>query len=318
MATPFLVNYFNGTRVLLKQVLSSHNSLEVIPDCEGQVAIVTGGNKGIGYETVKGLCKAHMTVIMACRDVTAADKAIKELKEELPQANVEYMELDLGSLASVRKFVTNFKKKGLPLHILVNNAGIMFPPYGTTEDGFELQFGVNHLGPFALTNLLLDDLIKSGLPGRFSRIVTLSSEAHVPGTINFEDLQSKLYYSPYLAYSQSKLANILFTYELQRRLKEQNSPVTANVLHPGVVNTDLFQHIHWVIRIPQNVLAYFLFKTPKQGADNSIYIALSHELEGTGGRYFVNCHSTQSSDESYREDVQKRLWKISSELTGVQ
>ncbi|KAL9972631.1 hypothetical protein ACROYT_G018977 [Oculina patagonica] len=317
MALPFLVNYLNGTKILLKQVLSKHNSLEVIPDCEGQVAIVTGGNKGIGLGTVKGLCKAQMTVIMACRDIGAAEKAIKELKEELPQAKVEYMELDLGSLASVRKFVTNFKKKGLPLHILVNNAGIMFPPYGTTEDGFELQFGVNHLGPFALTNLLLEDLIKAGSPDKCSRIVTLSSEAHIPGTINFEDLQSKNYYSPYLGYSQSKLANILFTYELQRRLKEQNSPVMANVLHPGVVNTDLFQYIHWTMRIPQNVLAYFFFKTPKQGADNSIYVALSPELEGIGGRYFVNCQSTQSSDESYREDVQKRLWKVSCELTGI-
>ncbi|KAJ7392997.1 hypothetical protein OS493_008244 [Desmophyllum pertusum] len=305
MVTPLLVNYINGAKILLKQVLSGHNSLEVIPDLEGQVAIVTGGNKGIGLETVKGLCKAQMTVIIACRDAETAQKAIKELKEELPQAKVEYMELDLGSLGSIRTFVTNFKKKGLPLHVLVNNAGIMFPPYETTEDGFELQFGVNHIGPFTLTNLLLEDLIKSGSPERRSRIVTVSSAAHVPGTMNFEDLQSKNYYSPYLAYSQSKLANILFTYELQRRLNERNSPVTANVLHPGVVNTDLFHHIHWIVRIPQNVLAYFLFQTPKQGADNSLYVALSHELEGMAGIYFVNCQPTQSSDESYREDVQK-------------
>lgn len=289
----------------------------MIPNLNGKVAIVTGGNKGIGLETVRGLCKAQMTVIIACRDTAEAERAIRKLKEELPQAEVEYMELDLGSLTSIRKFVTNFKKKRLPLHILVNNAGIMIPPYGTTEDGFELQLGVNHLGHFALTNLLLDDLIRSGSSVRCSRIVTLSSEAHIPGTINFDDLQSKCYYSPYSGYSQSKLANILFTYELQKRLEERKSPVTANAVHPGVVNTDLFQHIPWIMRMPQNILAYFLFKTPQQGADNSIYVALSPELEGKGGRYFVNCQSTQSSDESYREDVQKRLWKVSCELAGI-
>lgn len=301
----------------MKQVFSKHNSLEVIPNLDGRVAIVTGGNKGIGLETVRGLCKAQMTVIIACRDTTEAEKAIKKLREELPQAEVEYMELDLASLASIRKFVMNFKKKGLPLHILVNNAGIMIPPYSKTEDGFELQFGVNHLGHFALTNLLLDDLIKSGSPDRCSRVVTLSSEAHIPGKINFEDLQSKYYYSPYSGYSQSKLANILFTYELQKRLEERESPVTANAVHPGVVNTDLFQHIPWIMRMPQNVLAYFLFKTPQQGAENSIYVALSPELESKGGKYFVNCQSTQSSDESYSEDVQRRLWKASCELTGI-
>lgn len=289
----------------------------VIPNLDGRVAIVTGGNKGIGLETVRGLCKAQMTVIIACRDTAEAEKAIKKLREELPQAEVEYMELDLASLASIQKFVMNFKKKGLPLHILVNNAGIMIPPYSKTEDGFELQFGVNHLGHFALTNLLLDDLIKSGSPDRCSRVVTLSSEAHIPGKINFEDLQSKYHYSPYSGYSQSKLANILFTYELQKRLEERESPVTANAVHPGVVNTDLFQHIPWIMRMPQNVLAYFLFKTPQQGAENSIYVALSPELESKGGKYFVNCQSTQSSDESYSEDVPRRLWKASCELTGI-
>lgn len=314
---PLLVNYLNGTKILFKQVISKHNALEEFPNRKGQVAIVTGGNKGIGLETVKGLCKGHVKVIMACRDAEAAKKAIKELNEEFPQAEVEFMELDLGNLSSVTKFVTDFKNKGLPLHILVNNAGIMFPPYGTTKDGFELQLGINHLGPFALTNLLLDDLIKSGSPERCSRIVTVSSEAHGQGTVNFEDLQCKNYYSPYLSYSQSKLANILFTYELDKRLKEQNSPVTANAVHPGVVNTDLFQYVHWIVRVPQNLLAYFFFMTPKQGADNSLYAALSPELEGTGGQYFVNCLPAQSSDESYKEEVQKRLWKVSCELTGI-
>ncbi|KAK2563353.1 Dehydrogenase/reductase SDR family member on chromosome X [Acropora cervicornis] len=250
------------------------------PNLDGRVAIITGGNRGIGLETVKGLCKANVTVIIACRDENSAEKAIKEVKEEFPAAKVDFMKLDLGSLKSIQTFAKNFKEKGLPLHILINNAGIMCPPYGTTEDGFELTFGINHLGHFALTNLLLDELIKK-------------------------------YYSALEAYNQSKLANVLFSYELNRRLKEKNCPVTSNAVHPGIVNTELFHGLPWCLKIPQDGLIYLLFKTPKQGADSSLYVALSPEIEGLGGLYFVNSSPSQSSEESHREDLQKKLWKIS-------
>lgn len=317
MALASLSYLVNGGKEAVTQFLTKHNSLEEVPNCDGQVAIITGGNRGIGLETVKGLCKANVTVIIACRDGNSAEKAIKEVKEEFPDAKVDFMKLDLGSLKSVQTFAKNFKEKELPLHILINNAGIMHPPYGTTEDGFELQLGINHLGHFALTNLLLDELIKSGSQDRCSRIITLSSGLHLQGTMNFDDLNSKKYYSPFEAYNQSKLANVLFSYELNRRLKEKNCPVTSNAVHPGIVNTDLFQGLPWFLRIPQDALAYVLFKTPKQGADNSLYVALSPEIEGVGGQYFVNSRPSQSNEESYRVDVQNKLWKISCELTGI-
>ncbi|XP_029208002.2 dehydrogenase/reductase SDR family member on chromosome X-like [Acropora millepora] len=317
MALTELSYFFKGGKEVLIQYFTKHNSMEEFPNLDGRVAIITGGNRGIGLETVKGLCKAHVTVIIACRDENSAEKAIKEVKEEFPAAKVDFMKLDLGSLKSIQTFAKNFKEKGLPLHILINNAGIMCPPYGTTEDGFELTFGINHLGHFALTNLLLDELIKSGSQERCSRIITLSSVLHRQGKIKFDDLSSKKYYSALEAYNQSKLANVLFSYELNRRLKEKNCPVTSNAVHPGIVNTELFHGLPWCLKIPQDGLVYLLFKTPKQGADSSLYVALSPEIEGLGGLYFVNSSPSQSSEESHREDLQKKLWKISCELTGI-
>ncbi|XP_067041375.1 dehydrogenase/reductase SDR family member on chromosome X-like [Acropora muricata] len=317
MALTELSYFFKGGKEVLIQYFTKHNSMEEFPNLDGRVAIITGGNRGIGLETVKGLCKAHVTVIIACRDENSAEKAIKEVKEEFPDAKVDFMKLDLGSLKSIQTFAKNFKEKGLPLHILINNAGIMCPPYGTTEDGFELTFGINHLGHFALTNLLLDELIKSGSQERCSRIITLSSVLHRQGKIKFDDLSSKKYYSALEAYNQSKLANVLFSYELNRRLKEKNCPVTSNAVHPGIVNTELFHGLPWCLKIPQDGLVYLLFKTPKQGADSSLYVALSPEMEGLGGLYFVNSSPSQSSEESHREDLQNKLWKISCELTGI-
>lgn len=317
MAMSVLSYMFGGGMEVVTQFFTKHKAFEEFPNCEGQVAIITGGNRGIGLETVKGLCKANVRVIIACRDGKSAGEAIDKVKEEFPSSKVEFMELDLGSLDSVRKFANSFCSKNLPLHILINNAGIMLPPYGKTEDGFELQFGINHLGHFVLTNMLLDALIRSASKEKYSRILTLSSGLHLQGTMNFDDLNSEKYYSAFAAYNQSKLANVLFTYELNRRLKERDSPVTANAVHPGVANTELFQGLPWFLRIPQNFLASLLFKTPSQGADNSLYVALSPELEGVGGRYFVNSSPSKSNDESYQEDFQKRLWKISCELTGV-
>jgi len=140
---------------------------------------------------------------------------------------------------------------------------------------------------------------------------------HRQGNIKFDDLSSKKYYSALEAYNQSKLANVLFSYELNRRLKEKNCPVTSNAVHPGIVNTELFHGLPWCLKIPQDGLVYLLFKTPKQGADSSLYVALSPEIEGLGGLYFVNSSPSQSSEESHREDLQKKLWKISCELTGI-
>ncbi|XP_015749865.1 PREDICTED: dehydrogenase/reductase SDR family member on chromosome X-like, partial [Acropora digitifera] len=163
----------------------------------------------------------------------------------------------------------------------------------------------------------LNPFNRSGSEERCSRIITLSSVLHRQGKIKFDDLSSKKYYSALEAYNQSKLANVLFSYELNKRLKEKNCPVTSNAVHPGIVNTELFHGLPWCLKIPQDGLVYLLFKTPKQGADSSLYVALSPEIEGLGGLYFVNSSPSQSSEESHREDLQKKLWKISCELTGI-
>ncbi|KAK3696733.1 hypothetical protein QZH41_013080 [Actinostola sp. cb2023] len=314
-----LYNYLNGAKTLFSQMLyQRHNALKDIPHLDNKVAVVTGGNSGIGFETVRGLCRIGLSVIMACRSEEKAINMIAKLKEEQPEAKVKYMNLDLTSLDSIRDFAYRFRESESNLHILVNNAGVMLTPYDQTKDGFELQLGINHLGHFALTLLLLDIMKRSGSKGSCARIVTVSSSAHAVATMNFDDLQSRKHYNPYSAYSQSKLANVLFTYALQRRLTDEGCYVTANTLHPGVVDTNLFQHLPWVIRYPQSIMAKVLFLTPEQGASTSLYACLSPDLEGKGGMFLDNCQESKSNQESYDQDVQDKLWTASCELTGME
>jgi retinol dehydrogenase 13 len=194
----------------------------------GKVAIITGANSGIGKETAVDLAKRGGKVYIACRDIKRGEDALKEIKERSNSDNVHFLQLDLASLDSVREFSRKFHEVEDQLHILVNNAGIMACPKGKTKDGFELQLGTNHLGHFLLTNLLLD-LLKSSAP---SRIVVVSSVLHILGRIKKDDLMSEKFYQRWLVYGKSKLANILFTHELAKRL--QGSGVTANSLHPGL------------------------------------------------------------------------------------
>ncbi|MEV1176609.1 oxidoreductase, partial [Nonomuraea sp. NPDC049784] len=185
-----------------------------VGDQRGRIALITGANSGIGFETAKLLAEHGATVVLACRDEAKMSEAAKQLRSAAPRGEIATLGLDLASLASIRAAAEAFHDRHARLDLLINNAGLMIPPYGKTADGFESQFGVNHLGHFALTGLLLDRLL--GTPG--SRIVTISSNAHRRGTINFDDLQAERRYHPMTAYAQSKLANLLFTYELQRRL----------------------------------------------------------------------------------------------------
>ncbi|XP_028397606.1 dehydrogenase/reductase SDR family member on chromosome X-like isoform X2 [Dendronephthya gigantea] len=288
-----------------------------LPDQHEKVAIVTGSNKGIGYETAKSLCKLGAHVIMACRSSVSANLAIEKIKKEIPNAQVEFIKLDLSRLSSVREFVTLFKKRKLPLHILINNAGVMITPYEKTEDGYELQFAINHLGHFALTLQLLDILNDTGCPDSFARIVNVSSDVHRYGTLNFETLNSSCGYCPYTAYQQSKLANILFTYELQRRLSAEGCQVTANALHPGIGDTELFQNVPPLVLTMQKYLVSWMFKPPSECAYTTLYVATSSCLEGLGGRYYDNSEEVQSSEESYNQEVQRRLWDISCDMTKI-
>jgi NAD(P)-dependent dehydrogenase (short-subunit alcohol dehydrogenase family) len=207
-----------------------------IPSQDGKLAIVTGANSGLGFRTARGLAQAGATVVLACRDVYRAEDAKRRILAEAPRAKVETRTLDLASLGSTRKFADDFVAEGRLLDLLINNAAVMATPRRqTTADGFELQFGVNYLGHFALTGLLLPALMSA----KAARIVTVASIAHKRGAISFDDLNLERSYRPWKAYSQSKLANLMFALELDRRLKQAGAPVMSVAAHPGVSRTSL-------------------------------------------------------------------------------
>ncbi|XP_037690994.1 retinol dehydrogenase 14-like [Choloepus didactylus] len=222
-------------------------------------------------------------------------------------------EVDLASLRSVRAFCQEVLQEEPRLDVLINNAGIFQCPYMKTEDGFEMQFGVNHLGHFLLTNLLLG-LLKSSAP---SRIVVVSSKLYKYGDINFEDLNSEQSYNKSFCYSRSKLANILFTRELAHRLEGTN--VTVNVLHPGIVRTNLGRHISIPLLVKPlfNLVSWAFFKTPLEGAQTSIYLASSPEVEGVSGKYFGDCKEEELLPKAMNESVARKLWDISEVMVGI-
>ncbi|XP_062484672.1 dehydrogenase/reductase SDR family member on chromosome X isoform X5 [Pezoporus occidentalis] len=196
-------------------------------------------------------------------------------------------------------------------------AGVMLVPERKTEDGFEEHFGLNYLGHFLLTNLLLDKLRQSGTHSHNARIITVSSATHYVGKLHLSDLQSRCSYSPHGAYAQSKLALVLFTYQLQHLLAANGSHVTANVVDPGVVNTELYKHVFWVVKVAKWMTAWLFFKTPEEGASTTIYAAVSPEMEGVGGCYLYNEERTKSADVAYDEELQRRLWTESCKMVGI-
>jgi NAD(P)-dependent dehydrogenase (short-subunit alcohol dehydrogenase family) len=291
-------------------------SADDIPDQTGKVAIVTGANSGIGYETALVLAQKGATVVMACRSLPKAEVAADEIRQANPSGSVEVMKLDLGDLDSVREFVTAFQERYDRLDMLINNAGIMVPPYGKTAQGFETQFGVNHLGHFALSGLLLDTLLQTAQ----SRIVTVSSGAHNFGSIDFDDLNwERKAYQASPAYGQSKLANLLFTYELQRKLAAAGKDTIAVAAHPGWTETNLQQH---------SGVASFLnpmfAQSQPMGALPTLMAATDPKVQG--GDYYgpagfmeMNGNPTKvdSNKRSKDQTVAARLWQVSEEAVGV-
>src|SRR5258708_5786498 len=246
-----------------------------IPDQIGRVAIVTGANSGIGWETARALAQKGATVIMACRSQSKANPAADQIKALNPSGQVVVMSLDLGDLDSVRGFAAAFRKQYDRLDLLINNAGVMVPPYGKTKQGHEQQFGINHLGHFALTGLLLDMLNST----HGARIVTVSSTSHQFGIINFDDLNWERHYPPQRAYGQSKLANLLFTYELQRRLAAAGQSTLAVAAHPGWTATNLQQHASIIQRLNP-----IFAQTTDMGALPTLYAATAPDVQG--GAYY--------------------------------
>ncbi|CAK6434878.1 unnamed protein product [Pipistrellus nathusii] len=291
----------------------------------GKTVLITGANSGLGRATAAALLRLGARVIMGCRDRARAEAAAGELRRALrrdgdPGADpaggageLVVKELDLASLRSVRAFCRELLQEEPRLDVLINNAGVFQCPYMKTEDGFEMQFGVNHLGHFLLTNLLLG-LLKSSAP---SRIVVVSSKLYKYGDINFEDLNSEQSYNKSFCYSRSKLANILFTRELARRL--EGTEVTVNVLHPGIVRTNLGRHIHIPLLVKPlfNLVSWAFFKTPVEGAQTTIYLASSPEVEGVSGKYFGDCKEEELLPIAMDESVARKLWDISEVMVGI-
>ncbi|KAH8381481.1 hypothetical protein KR093_005763, partial [Drosophila rubida] len=287
-------------------------------DETGKVIIVTGSNTGIGKETVWELARRGATVYMGCRDKNKAEEARREIIEDTKNQNIFFIELDLGSLESIRKFVEIYKQQQDRLHVLINNAGVMLGPRKLTKEGFEWQLGVNHMGPFLLTILLID-LLKKSAP---SRIINVSSIAHINGRINTQDLNSEKSYSEVGAYSQSKLANVLFTRELAARL--EGTGVTANALHPGVVDTELFRNVKYIdtkvgsfVKCLVKPFIRPFIKTPKSGAQTTLFAALHPDLERVTGLYFSDCRPKNVSNRATNRETAKFLWTESEKWTGA-
>lgn len=270
--------------------------------------MVTGCSSGIGKATALGLAKLGATVVMVCRDKTRGERAKSEIIAKSGNSSVSLMLADLSSQRAIRDLVIEYSSRFKYLHVLVNNAGLFLSKRRLTEDNIEMTFAVNHLAPFLLTNLLLP-ILKASAP---SRIVNVSSVAHFSASIDFDDLQGKKHYSGFKAYARSKLANVLFTYELARRLEGTN--VAVNCLHPGVVRTGLARGSMSLMRLAYLLFAPFML-SPKKGARTSIYLASSPKVVNVTGKYFVKERDVKSSEESYNEDVAKKLWDISIELT---
>jgi NAD(P)-dependent dehydrogenase (short-subunit alcohol dehydrogenase family) len=275
---------------------------------QGRICLVTGATGGIGKATALGLARLGATLVLVTRDPRRGDATVAEIKQQTGNDALDYLTADLASQQSIRQLADEFKGKYRHLHVLINNAGGVFPRTYTV-DGLEKTFALNHLAYFLLTELLLD-VLKASAP---ARIVSVSSEAERGGKINFDDLQSHKRYSAMSAYSQSKLANIMWTYELARRL--EGTGVTANCLHPGAVTTSFGNSIplmNWVYRLGGRFM-----RTPEKGAETVIYLASSPEVEGVTGKYFQDCKPIKSVPRSYDREDARRLWQVSAELTGV-
>ena len=289
-----------------------------VPDQSGKTIFITGANTGLGYEAAKVLAGQGARVLIGCRSKGKADQARKNILAEHPAAEVAVVELDLSNLASVKKAAAVVAKEPR-LDVLINNAGIMIPPYELTTDGFESQFGVNHLGPFALTGLLLDKLRKT--PD--ARVVSTASIAHKQGKIHFDDINAERGYNTMARYAQSKIANLYFAYELQRRLAAAGDGTLSVAAHPGIADTELSRYLPKVLMMLSPLFSP-LFNTAAQGAWPTLCAATAPGVEG--GDYYGPCKrretagpaiKVRSTRRSQDKAVAQQLWDLSIEMTGV-
>ena len=292
-----------------------------IPDQSGRVAVVTGANTGLGYWTAEMLADKGAHVVLAVRNLDKGKDAVDRITAKSPKADVALQQLDLTSLDAIRETAEELRAAHERIDLLINNAGVMYTDKATTKDGFELQFGTNHLGHFAFTGLLLDRL----LPVQGSRVVTVSSVGHrIIAKIHFDDLQSDRSYNRVAAYGQSKLANLMFTYELQRRLAAKGAPTVALAAHPGGSDTELTRNIPRLLKPVVDVLWPMFSQSAEMGALPTVRAATDPSAQG--GQYYGPDgigeqrgypKVVKSSKQSHDEAIQRRLWAVSEELTGV-
>ncbi|XP_076012291.1 retinol dehydrogenase 13 [Genypterus blacodes] len=281
---------------------------------DGKTVLITGANTGIGKETALDMARRGARVILACRDMTRARIAADDIRQQTGNGNVVVKNLDLASLQSVRDLAKDITENEERLDILINNAGIMMCPKWTTQDGFEMQFGVNHLGHFLLTNCLLD-LLKKSAP---SRVVIVSSLAHERGSIHFDDINLDKDYKREISYRQSKLANVLFCRELASRL--EGTGVTVYSLHPGVIYTELGRHLYPTLPLWKRIAAYpflLFIKTPWQGAQTTIYCAVDESLANVSGLYYSDCAPKTAAPKALDDVSAKALWDLSASMVGL-
>ena len=289
-----------------------------VPDQTGKTVFITGANTGIGYETAKVLAGNNARVLIGCRNEEKGQRAKEKILEAHSEADVAIVKIDLGSLKSIKRAAKKVAQEP-QLDILINNAGIMAPPYELTEDGFESQFGVNHLGPFALTNLLLDKLRATG----DARIVSTASIAHKRGKIYFDDINAEKNYSATQRYSMSKLANLYFAYELQRRLSAAGDDTISVAAHPGIADTELSRYMPGALML-MAPLFMPLFNTAAQGAWPTLYAATGDDI--CGGEYYGPRKRAETSGAAVRvkstrrshdKEAARKLWDLSVEMTEI-
>ncbi|XP_061602224.1 dehydrogenase/reductase SDR family member 13-like [Cololabis saira] len=305
-----------GIAYIFHHVVVKGKSCKSDAKLHGKTVIVTGSNTGIGKTTAIDLAKRGARVILACRSKQRGEAALEEIKRESSSNEVVFMQLDLGSLKSVRSFAETFLKSESKLDILINNAGVFMQ--GRTEDDFGMMFGVNHLGHFLLTNLLLERLKQCGP----SRIVNVSSLAYTMGKINFDCLNTHKALAVgtsslnvFQGYANSKLCNSLFTHELAKRLK--GTKVTCYSLHPGAINSELTRNTSSVLQLLVKPVTAFFFKDTIQGCQTTVHCAVQEDIEALSGRYFSNCAVREVYAKAKDDVVANKLWELSERLCGL-
>ncbi|WP_166831507.1 SDR family oxidoreductase [Thalassoroseus pseudoceratinae] len=272
--------------------------------------LITGANAGIGYETALGLARTGAEVIMLCRDQSRGEAARNRIRWESGSLSVELMLCDLASQSSIRKFAAEFQSRFESLDVLINNAAVLSQTRQLTDDGIELQWAVNHLAPFLLTHLLQSRLMAA----ESARVLNVSSGMHRRGKIDFDNLQGERNYHPRTIYAQTKLANVLFTVELAKRLEETG--ITCNALHPGTIATGLYQQFLGLPKMLSFVSRWY-GKSPRTGAETSIYLATSEEVAGQTGLYFRNRRPAPMNPVANDCELRSRLWELSAEMTEL-